>query len=106
MPWNTLLIFVAVSYGSNIDRGCQYKEDDVCDYWRYVTIDNHIDKQIGMYFARLAVVLLALTSEVTSCVLGSGIIQFFGKISYMFYLVHELVLQWPQTDFVSIMVKK
>ena len=59
-----------------------------------------------MYLAGLAVVLLALTSEVTSCILGSGFVQFFGRISYMFYLIHELFIQWAENDFVHIMIVK
>jgi hypothetical protein len=44
VPWNTLLLFVAISYGSNFDRGCLYKEDEVCPYWHYVTFGGTVDK--------------------------------------------------------------
>ena len=103
--WNTALIFIALSYGSYNGDGCYYKEDDICPYWHAVTLGTFMASWLCMYLGGIAVVLLALTSEVTQTILATDFFQFFGRISYTLYLIHELIIFWPENDFVREMTE-
>lgn len=98
--WNSALIFIGLSFGSYTGDGCHSKDDDICLYWRIVTLGTFLAKWFCAYVGGLAIIVLALTSKVTQTVLGTDFFQFFGRISYTLYLVHELIIFWPENDFV------
>lgn len=98
--WNTFLIFLGLSFGSYTGDGCYYDGDDICLYWYIVTINTFLSKWFTNYAGAIAIVLLALTSETTQMVLATDFMQFFGRISYSLYLVHELFIFWPENDLV------
>jgi peptidoglycan/LPS O-acetylase OafA/YrhL len=91
---NIFLLFIGVSFGSHRGGSCIYENSGPCDYWKWLTLNEFIARDLGMYIGGLAWILLALTSEATQWVLGSCFFQFFGKISYSLYLVHALFIMW------------
>lgn len=103
--WNTALIFIAISFGSYTGDGCYYKDDDICPYWKVVSLGGILAKWLTLYIGGISIILLALTSETTQTILATDFFQFFGRISYTLYLVHELIIFWPQNDFVREMTE-
>lgn len=103
--WNSALIFLGISFGSYTGDGCYNKDDDICDYWKIVTLGTFLAKWFTCYIGGISIILLALTSGVTQAILGSDFFQFFGRISYTLYLVHELFIFWPENDFVREMTE-
>ena len=61
---NTILLFLFVSFGS-YKMDCHWKDEGPCDYWKVVSINGAIPKDLALYIAGLAIILLALTSKVT-----------------------------------------
>jgi peptidoglycan/LPS O-acetylase OafA/YrhL len=104
--WNSALIFLILSYGSYTGDGCHAFDDDICDYWKYVTFGKSISKWNSMYIGAIATILLVLTSQRLQAILSIRFFKFLGRISYTLYLVHELVIYWPQFVFIDRLVEK
>ena len=102
---NTILIAVVISYGS-YREDCMYKDSGVCPFWTVVSFNNVVSRDIALYIGAISLILLALTSTVFQKVLGTSVFQFFGRISYVLYLVHNLFIFWLETDFVRLMHSK
>jgi peptidoglycan/LPS O-acetylase OafA/YrhL len=97
---NIFLLFIGVSYGGYRGSSCIYEKSGPCTYWKYVTLDEWIAKDLCMYIGGLAWIFLALFSEATQWLLSSCFFQFFGKISYSLYLVHALFIFWAENDII------
>lgn len=61
-------------------------------------------KKFTTHATMIAIVILALTSDVFQWILTSAPIQFLGKISYPFYLIHILFCHWLQRDTYNYMI--
>ena len=97
---NIFLLFIGISFGGHRGGSCLYENSGPCTYWKIVTLDEWIAKDLCMYIGGLAWIFLALFSEGTQWLLGSCLFQFFGKISYSLYLVHALFIFWIQNDII------
>jgi hypothetical protein len=69
--WNSALIFLSLSFGSYTGDGCHSADDDICDYWKIVTIGGFLAKWFTCYIGGISIILLALTSEVTQTILAT-----------------------------------
>jgi peptidoglycan/LPS O-acetylase OafA/YrhL len=97
---NIFLLFIGISFGGHRGGSCLYENSGPCEYFRIISFDEWLARDIMMYIGGLAWIFLALTSDATQWLLGSCFFQFFGKISYSLYLVHALFVFWLQNDLI------
>ena len=76
------------------------RKEDI-EFYRVITFNFNMPKELAMYVAGISFVVLALTSEWTQWVLGSAVLQFLGSISYSLYLVHGLFIDFAQFETVK-----
>jgi len=68
---NLFLLFIGISFGGHRGGSCIYEKSGPCDYWKWVSLDEWLARDIMMYIGGLAWIMLALTSEATQWLLGS-----------------------------------
>ena len=73
-------------------------------FFQVVTFNFNMPKELCLYMAGIAGMILALTSEATQWLLGTAVFQFFGAISYSLYLIHCLIINWLQYETTKYMV--
>jgi hypothetical protein len=90
---NLVLLCIFLFYGSNLGKyTCEKPHDHSCEFFRIITFDWNMPKEVGWYFAATSIIVLALVSPAFQYLLNTCISQFFGKISYMLYLIHCLFI--------------
>jgi peptidoglycan/LPS O-acetylase OafA/YrhL len=99
IPFNLFLFGLFVIFGSvDIETLSHMRSDDNQRYNLVVTFGYFIGMPVSMLIAALAIFILALTSSVAKCILGSFVFRFLGEISYMLYLLHTLIIEWPMKE--------
>ena len=91
---NTILLVIVMSYCSYRDKDCMWIDSGPCPYWTVVSFNNAIPRDVAVYIGAISLILLALTSSVSQIILETSVSQFFGRISYCLYLVHNLIIYW------------
>jgi len=96
---NTPLFLIFLIYGSWKAEGrCLNNFDGDCPLWEYATFHGAIVMVPAYYAASFSIILLALTSDVAQWILSTWVMQFLGQISFTLYLIHELFVEWLETD--------
>ena len=99
IPINLSLVIMFFIYASVAeDSEDHYRPEDMRTYDAMVTGNYKIGFPVCMHIAALSIFLLALISEWFQWFLNLPPIQFLGKISYTFYLIHNLFIEWPQYE--------
>lgn len=100
------LVFMFASYGSHVGKDfCEQNGKYNCNYWKYTTLDWFLPKPLCMYIGAVSIVLLALVSPGFQWFLLTSPVVFMGKISYTFYLIHMLILDWAMKDTAEYLVE-
>ena len=95
---NTILLTIFVIYGSWKGYGsCYTDHDSECPLWYYASACGWIFGNVGYYAASISLILLSLTSDVAQWILSTWAMQFLGRISFPLYLIHNLIIEWPET---------
>ena len=99
IPFNLFLFALFVVFGSvDIETLNHMRADEDQRYNLVVTFGYFIGMPVSMLIAALAIFLLALTSSVAKCILGSAVFKFLGDISYSLYLLHTFIIEWPMKE--------
>lgn len=100
---NTVLLFLFFAYGSyEGQKACEAVREGNCAFWKAVTFDYAMSKDLAGYIGAISIILLALVSSSFQALLLTSPIQFLGRISYTFYLIHMLFLEWAMADTVDL----
>ena len=96
---NTILIILFFTYGSYVGKdACEATREGNCIFWEVVTFEWMLPKEFCNYIAAVSIILLGLLSSSFQWFLLTPPIQFMGRISYTFYLIHLLILEWAMAD--------
>jgi len=94
----TICIILSLTYGSyQSKRFCNEttEHQKTCHFWQYATIDYSIPQDLCWLVALISMFTVVLSSQRAKTVLECMFVQFLGKISYVLYLIHTLVLYGP-----------
>jgi len=99
IPFNLFLLGLFVIFGSiDIETLNGMRSEENQRYSLVVSFGYFIGMPICMLIAALAIFILALTSSVAKCILGSPPFAFLGEISYCLYLFHTFIIEWPMKE--------
>ena len=96
---NVVLLTLFLIYSSFNQHGCYYSFDEPCSWMNVMSFDSNLPWWFCNYIGAISIFLLALTSPVLQWILSTPPIQFLGQVSYMLYLIHQLIVEWAMNDF-------
>ena len=100
---NTVLFLVFLIYGSYHGNADCYEDDVDCTFIWLISFGNRFNFIYANRLAVISVFLLALTSEGVQKFLLTKPMQFLGKISYTFYLIHLVFVDTMMFKLVNFM---
>ena len=90
------LLFFAIVLGAQ-SNGCLYEEEGLlCPFDRVIRFGGLLAYETCFHIASILWMTLALVSPHFQKFLGSKPLQFLGRISFSFYLIHYLFIKGPQ----------